>query len=125
MIFSAKYAQPQIEIPRDLRAAGSGWAREEFYIPEEAIIFDKENPFPGGFANFEWNLTAEQLDSGNTIEFYYFQIALDKIPKSRRKIEDLSEMAKSVEYSKLHRNLLEPRVFTKTPAKAHTITVKT
>ena len=125
MIFSAKYAQPAIEIPRDLRAAGSGLTREEFYIPEEAIIFDKENPFPGGFANFEWNLTAEQLDSGNAIEFYYMQVALDKIPKSRRKVEDLAEIGKSVEYSQLHKNLLEPRVFKKASEKAHTITVKT
>jgi len=125
MIFSAKYAQPSIEIPPDLRSAGSGWAREEFYIPEDPIIFDKDNPFPGGFANFKWNLTAEQLDSGDTIEFYYLQVALDKIPKNRRKIEDLSEIGKSVEYSNLHRDLLEPRVFKKEQAKAHTITVKT
>jgi hypothetical protein len=123
-IYSAKYAQPEIEIPRDLRSAGSGLTRQEFYLPEEPIVFDQANPFPAGFAEFEWNITAEQLDSGDTIEFYYISVALDKVPKSRRKIEDLSEMGKALAYSRLHKSLLEPKIFNKARDGASTITVK-
>ena len=124
-IFSSKYAQPPIEIPRDKRIAGSGLTKQEYYIPEDPIIFDKTNPFPSGFAEFEWNLTAEQLDKGDTIEFYYINIALDKVPKSRRKIEDLGEIGKAVDYSKLYRSYMEPRIYSKEREKSTTITVKT
>lgn len=124
-IYSAKYAQPEIEIPPDLRSAGSGVTRQEFYLPEDSVVFDQANPFPSGFAEFEWNITAEQLDSGDAIEFYYIAVALDKVPKSRRKIEDLSEIGKALQYSERYRSLLEPRIFRKSKEKASTITVKT
>jgi len=123
-IYSVKYPRPSIEIPRDLRTAGSGLTKEEFYVPEEPIVFDERNPFPAGFANFNWTLTAEQLDSGDAVEFYYINIALDKVPKRRRKIEDLGEIGKAIDYSTLYRKALEPRVFRKSKAKESTITVK-
>jgi len=123
-IYSIKYPKPDIEIPRDLRTAGSGLVKQEFYIPNEPIIFDPENPFPSGFAEFEWNITAEQLDSGNAIEFYYINIALDKVPKSRRKIEDLGVIGQAIEYSTLHRDLLQPKIFRKSKAGTSTVTVK-
>ena len=123
-IYSVKYPMPKIEIPPDKRSAGSGLAREEYYLPEKSIIFDAANPLPVGFADFEWNLTAKQLDTGDAIEFYFINVALDKVPKSRRKIEDLSEIGKAIDYSKLYRNILEPKVFRRSKAGAHTVTVK-
>jgi hypothetical protein len=123
-IYSVKYPMPKIEIPPDKRSAGTGLTREEYYVPDKSIIFDAANPVPAGFAEFEWNLTAKQLDTGNTVEFYFINVALDKVPKSRRKIEDLSEIGKAIDYSKMYRKILEPKVFRKSAAGAHTVTVK-
>jgi hypothetical protein len=123
-IYSMKFPKPGITIPRDLRTAGSGLIKEEFYVPEEPIVFDESSPFPSGFASFNWSLTAEQLDSGNAVEFYYINVALDKVPKQRRKIEDLGQIGKALEYSTFYKNALKPRIFRKSKAKESTITVK-
>jgi len=123
-IYSMKFPRPSIVIPRDLRTAGSGLIKQEFFVPEEPIVFDEGSPFPSGFANFNWAVTAEQLDSGNAVEFYYINVALDKVPKQRRKIEDLGEIGKAIDYSSIYRKSLEPKVFKKSKAKESTITVK-
>lgn len=123
-IFSVKYPMPPVIIPKDKRAAGSGLLREEYYLPDKDIVFDAENPYPYGFADFEWNLTAQQLDSGDTVEFKYIGFALDKVPKNRRKIEDLTEMGKTKDYSDMYKGMLEPRVFRRPREGVHTITIE-
>jgi hypothetical protein len=98
-------------IPPDKRSVSYKVGREEYYVPAEAIVFDEENPFPAGFAEFEWEVTSAQLENKDTIEFYVINVALDKVPKKRRKIEDLEQIGRALEYSTAHRDLLEPRIF--------------
>lgn len=123
-IYSIKYPKPDITIPRDLRTYGKGLLKQEFYIPDEPIVFDAENPLPVGFAEFVWNLSAKELDSGNAVEFYFINAALDKVPESRRKIEDLGVISKALDYSIRYSYLLEPRVYRKSGAKESSVTVE-
>lgn len=112
-IYAFKYPKPQIVIPKDKRIIPMPIGRKEYYVPEEDIIFDETSPFPSGFAEYELEIKPEQLEHMNTMEFYYINIALDKLPESLRKIEDLGEIGKGKEYSEEYRNLLEPKYFRK------------
>ena len=112
-IYSFKYPQPKLVIPKDKRIIPLPWGRKDYYVPEEDIVFDETSPFPSGFAEYELEITPEQLEHMNTMEIYYINIALDKLPESLRKIEDLGEMGKAIEYSEEYRKLLEPKYYRK------------
>jgi len=110
-IYNFRYPQPNVIIPPDKRCFDSGPYSEPKCIdlPKENIVFDKKNPLPTGTAEFEIEITKDNLDSSDTITFYYPYFALDKLPKSNRKIEDLEELGKMQEYSKIYRKYLEPK----------------
>ncbi|MEM4263600.1 MAG: hypothetical protein QW666_01740 [Candidatus Woesearchaeota archaeon] len=110
-IYSFKYPKPKLVIPKDKRIIPLPWGRKEYYVPEEDIVFDETSPFPSGFAEFELEIKPEQLEHMNAIEIYYINIALDKLPESLRKIEDLSVMGKAKAYSQEYRKLLEPKYY--------------
>ncbi|MBN1644463.1 hypothetical protein JW851_00285 [Candidatus Woesearchaeota archaeon] len=111
-IFNFRYPQPAVIIPKDLRTfdAGPFADPKKVYIPSEDIVFDQKQPLPTGIAEFEWELTKDALDSTNEITFNYLYFALDKIPKSNRKIEDLEQIGKMQSYSTLYRKYLEPEL---------------
>ena len=83
---------------------------ECFFVPQEPIIFDEEKPFPAGGAEFEWELTKEELDSGNTIEFKTISIAIEKVNEKDRDIEDLEQIGKIQEYTESAGKAIFPKV---------------
>jgi hypothetical protein len=111
-IFNFRYPYPAVIIPKDLRVfpAGPYADPKRIYIPAEDIVFDKRQPLPTGTAEFEWELTKDMLDSSDVITFNYLYFALDKLPKSNRKIEDLEQIGKMQTYSTLYRKYLEPEL---------------
>ncbi len=111
-IYNFKYAQPPVIIPREKRCVKAGPLNERkcFYVPEKPIVFDKKNPLPTGGAEYDWNVTAEMLDSGKTITFKTIAFGLDILPESRRSIEDLEQLGKINEYSKEVREQLNPSI---------------
>jgi len=111
-IYSFKYAKPSIIIPKEKRCVKADplGKRKCFFIPEKAIEFDDKNPLPTGGADYEWQVTREMLDSGNTIQFSTIAFGLDLLPESRRKIEDLEQLGKIQDYSKEVREQLEPKI---------------
>jgi hypothetical protein len=111
-IYNFRYPQPTVVIPKDLRLfdAGPYADPKRVYIHAEDIVFDKKQPLPTGTAEFEWELTKDMLDGSNEITFNYLYFALDKIPKSNRKIEDLEQIGKMQTYSTMYRSYLEPEL---------------
>jgi len=111
-IYNFRYPQPAVIIPKDKRCVHAGPLKDPkcYYIPEENIIFDKAQPLPTGTAEFELELTKDQLDSAEEITFNYLYFALDKLPKSNRKIEDLDQISRMAQYSELYRTYLEPEI---------------
>ena len=109
-IYNFKYAQPPVIIPREKRCVKSGPLNERkcFYVPEKPLVFDKKNPLPTGGAEYDWNVTAEMLDSGKTITFKTIAFGLDLLPEARRSIEDLEQLGRIQEYSKEVREQLTP-----------------
>lgn len=110
-IYNFRYPQPAVVIPPDRRCYPNPIGEPKcFYIPQEDIVFDKTRPMPTGTAEFEWELTKDNLDSADSIVFSYLYFALDKLPKQSRKIEDLEQIGLMDEYSQQYRSYLEPEI---------------
>lgn len=111
-IFNFRYPQPAVIIPADKRCVDAGPFADPkcYFIPDKDIVFDQKQPLPTGTAEFDWELTKDVLDSTDTITFNYLYFALDKLPKSNRKIEDLEQISKMREYSTMYRTNLEPSI---------------
>ncbi len=114
-IFGFKYAKPPIVIPKERRCVSKGplGGKKCFSVPDKPLQFDHKNPLPTGGAEFEWDVTPELLDSGNTIQFKTIAFAIDTLPESRRKIEDLEQLGRMQEMSAEVREYLEPKVVRK------------
>jgi len=79
-----------------------------FYVPEEPIVFNEENPFFYGGAEFEWEITSNDLAGAKEIEFRQIVLGLDRLEPEERIVEDLSQMSKIKAYSKAYAHLLKP-----------------
>ncbi len=110
-IYNFRYPQPNVIIPIDRRCYDAGPYADPkcVNIPDKDIVFDKKNPLPTGIAEFETEITKDDLDAADSVMFYYLYFALDKLPKSNRKIEDLEQIGRMQEYSTAYRSYLEPK----------------
>ena len=81
-----------------------------YFVPEEPIVFDEENPFFYGGAEFVWEVTPNELVGAKEIEFRQIVLGLDRIEPGERIAEDLSQMEKIFAYSKAYAHLLKPVV---------------
>jgi hypothetical protein len=99
-LMTIKEAKPAIRILPNRRCfRATGGSRKCFNIPETPIEFNATNPFPAGFATIPWEIGAGELDSGRHIKFFTVSAALDLVPESRRRIEDLDVMGKTRDYA--------------------------
>ncbi|MBI4141742.1 hypothetical protein HY484_02345, partial [Candidatus Woesearchaeota archaeon] len=109
-LYTIKYPKPQLIIPKERRCFKGGLLDEKkcSYIPEEDMVFDKKNPLPNGGAEYELLITAEDLNDAKEIEWKVLNFALDKVPETNRKIEDLDELGKLQEHSEAVKEQLKP-----------------
>jgi len=100
-IFSVKRPEQPVRIMPDERCQEFGFfifTDEECYtVPKDPLVFDSENALMYGGA--QYNASIEVM-AGDTIEFRYVAIGLDKIPERLRVIEDLDELSKVNMYSR-------------------------
>jgi hypothetical protein len=114
-IYSFMYPSPDLIIPPERRkfSRGPGRSPKRVWIPPQKIVFNKEKPLMSGYAEYDWTITEEQLQSAKTIHFTYVNFALDKVlPASRRKVEDLEVMGSLADYAEQNKELLMPVVLT-------------
>ena len=81
--------------------------KESYLIPPEAIIFNKQDPYPSGGAELNWQVTQNYL-TGKTIDLYYIGYDLSKVQESERVIEDLDVIGRFNDFSKSHEYLVQP-----------------
>jgi hypothetical protein len=79
-----------------------------YYVPNEDMFFNEQNPFPSTMTEVEFEILPEKLYNSREIIFPYFSIALDKVPEQYRKIEDLEMIGTMKDYSVSRKELLKP-----------------
>lgn len=110
--FGFKYAKEPVVIPRNKRCVKAGALDELecFFVPENDVVFDERSPLPTGGAEFVWVVTPDVLELGNTVRFKTIAFALETLPESRRRIEDLEQLGRLQDVSAEVREQLEPVV---------------
>ncbi len=121
-LYMIKYPKPAIIIPREKRCFKGGLLDEKdcVFVPDESIEFYgrkvlpngkiDQKPLPNGGAEFELTLTADELNLAKSIQWKVLNFALDKVPESDRRIEDLDQIGKLHEYSEQVKDQLKPEI---------------
>ncbi len=107
------YPTPELKIPPQkkeikYREYGVVPKKDSYFVPPEAIIFNKADPYPSGGAEFTWKLTPNFFAANRTIQLYYIGYDLSKIPENERYIEDLDVINKFDEFSRTYQYLIQP-----------------
>ena len=124
-LYTIKYPKPALIIPREKRCFKGGILDEKdcVFVPNESVEFYgrkvlpngkiDQKPLPNGGAEFELEITQEELDSAKAIQWKVLNFAIDKIPEADRRIEDLDQIGKLQEYSEQNKERLKPEVIKK------------
>jgi hypothetical protein len=108
-IYSFYYPSPDLVIPAETRHYDRGpFKKRGRYTVPEARFNNDDKQMMSGSAEYDWTVTEEQLKGAKTIEFTYFNFALDKVPIEQRKIEDLDVLGEFSSYSESYTDLLTP-----------------
>lgn len=113
-IYTFMYPSPDVVIPPDRRCysyrIGPIRKRKCYSVPPKPIVFNTQQPFLSGYAEYDWTAEESQLQRAQALEFYTLYFALDKVlPATSRKIEDLTVMGSLFEYAAPHEDILRPR----------------
>jgi hypothetical protein len=109
-LMTIKSADPAIRILPHRRCVSKHGKRKCFSVPQEPIEFNSTNPFPAGSGSLTWDLSAGELDSGPQVTFYTITAALDLVPESSRRIEDMNIISRVSDYIQEHNAILRPEV---------------
>jgi len=91
--------------PRQITKRVGLFSKKTFTIPGHE--FNENSPYPSGGLKLNITITEEDMKK-DTIVLYAINFALDRVPEQQRAIEDLTQIAKVEEYSKIYASLLQP-----------------